>query len=133
MGTEQAISPVAWEVCTTTTRQWLLHLHFYSPCRAWHQLLLSALFQQWRQLRFSYWIERQWGVIMNDITAPNWAKLRMHITLKTNFELVLPERYLAMLVVLDGNDSSHMSGLARGTTGTVVMSPYNLLYCWCCQ
>jgi hypothetical protein len=116
LGTEHAIT-VAWEVHTTTTQQRLLHLQFYSPRTARHQLLLPGLIQRWCQLRFSYWIERQWGS-MNDIAAPGWDELWMHITLKTDWESPLPERYLSPLNAQVGDDSSQISGLTRGTTGT---------------
>jgi hypothetical protein len=45
LGTEHAIT-VAWEVHTTTTQQRLLHLQFYSPRTARHQLLLPGLIQR---------------------------------------------------------------------------------------
>jgi hypothetical protein len=116
LGTEHTIT-VAWEAHTTTTQQRLLHLQFYSPRTARHQLLLPGLIQRWCQLPFSYWIERQWGS-MNDIAAPAWDELWMHITLKTDWESPLPERYLAPLNAQVSDDSSQMSGLTRGTTGT---------------
>jgi hypothetical protein len=123
LGTDHAIT-VAWEVHTTTTQQRLLHLQFYSPRTARHQLLLPGRIQRWCQLRFSYWIERQWDS-MNDIAAPAWDELWMHITLKTNWESPLPERYLAPLNAQVSDDSSQMSGITRGTTGTTSSGAYS--------
>jgi hypothetical protein len=55
---------------------------------------------------------------MNDIAAPSWDKLCMHIFLKTDWKSPLPERYLSQLIAWVGDDSSQVSGLTRRTTGT---------------
>jgi hypothetical protein len=119
-GTDHAVTR-AWEIHTTRTQQQLLSLQYYTARTPRHQLLLPALIQRWCQLRFSYWIERQWGS-MNDLAAPDWSELWMHITLKTDWESPLPDRYLAPLnpgLPTGGslNSGSTMSGLT-GTTGS---------------
>jgi hypothetical protein len=121
LGAAHAVT-TAWEVHTAATQQQLLNLQFYTPRTARHQLLLPGLIQRWCQLRFSYWLELQWNG-MNNVAPPNWAELWMHITLKTDWESPLPERYLTPLapftkpLSVPSSDGSMMSGLT-GTTGS---------------
>jgi hypothetical protein len=62
---------------------------------------------------------------MNDIATPAWDELWMHITLKTDWESRLPERYLAPLNTQVSDDSSQMSGLTRGTTCANLSGAYS--------
>jgi hypothetical protein len=79
------------------TKQNLLSLQqFYRPNTPRHQLLLPALIQQWTQLRFSYWVERQ-RHSLNNIAPPGFHELWMHITLQSDWQSALPDRYLAAL------------------------------------
>jgi hypothetical protein len=75
------------------TKQNLLSLQFYRPKTPMHQLLLPALIQRWTQLRFSYWVERQWHSL-NNIAPPGFDELW---TLQLDWESALPDRYLAVL------------------------------------
>jgi hypothetical protein len=126
LGTEHAVTR-AWETHTAATQQQLLSLQYYTARTPRHQLLLPALIQRWCQLRFSYWIERQWGS-MNDVAPPNWDELWMHITLKTDWESPLPDRYLAPLTpnfpdTGSTGGGSNLSGLTGTTTGTEQRRP----------
>lgn len=126
LGTEHAVTR-AWETHTAATQQQLLSLQYYTARTPRHQLLLPALIQRWCQLRFSYWIERQWGS-MNDVAPPNWDELWMHITLKTDWESPLPDRYLAPLTpnfpdTGSTGGGSNLSGLTGTTTGTQQRRP----------
>jgi hypothetical protein len=121
-GTEHSVTR-AWETHTTRTQQQLLSLQYYTARTPRHQLLLPALIQRWYQLRISYWIERQWGS-MNDLDAPDWSELWMHITLKTDWESPLPDRYLAPLTPdfpTSGslNSGSSLSGLTGTTSNSI--------------
>jgi hypothetical protein len=87
---------IAWEQHATETKRRLITLQFYTPRTPRHQLLLPALIQRWAQLRWSYWVDLQWNS-MNNVPAPSWSDLWMHITLRTDWESPLPERYLAAL------------------------------------
>jgi hypothetical protein len=118
----------AWERHTVSTQQQLLNLQFYTPRTARHQLLLFALIQRWCQLGFSYWLELQWNS-MNDVVPPNWSELWMHITLKTDWESPLPDRYLAPLVPMavppsssgaSSNASTAMSTITGGSAATPI-------------
>jgi hypothetical protein len=116
-GTDHSVT-CAWETHTTSTQQQLLSLQYYTARMPRHQLLLPALIQRWCQLRFSYWMERQWGS-MNDLEAPDWSELWMHITLKTDWESPLPDRYLAPLTPDFPTSGSLNSGsILSGLTGT---------------
>jgi hypothetical protein len=124
----------AWEGHTVATQQQLLNLQFYLPQTPRHQLLLPALIQRWCQLRFSYWLELQWNS-MNNVAPPNWSELWMHITLKMDWELPLPERHLAPLAPsvstppvpgVESGGASQMSPLTNGgssTPGSVTPAP----------
>jgi hypothetical protein len=117
----------AWELHTVATQQQLLNLKLYVPWTARHQLLLPALIQRWCQLHFSYWLELQWNG-MNDVAEPNWSELWMHVTLKTDWESPLPERYLAPLAAtipggFAAGGSSQMSGLTGTTSSTGSTAP----------
>jgi hypothetical protein len=116
-GTEHSVTH-AWESHTASTQQQLLSLQYYTARIPRHQLLLPALIQRWCQLRFSYRIERQLGS-MNDLDAPDWSELWMHITLKTDWESPLPDRYLAPLTPDFPTSGSLNSGsILSGLTGT---------------
>jgi hypothetical protein len=124
LGTTHLVTQ-AWEGHTVATQQQLLNLQFYTPRTPRHQLLLPALIQRWCQLRFSYWLERQWNS-MNDIAPPDWSELWMHITLKTDWESPLPERHLAPLAStlrnppgsVGSGTSTQMSALTGTTTSS---------------
>jgi hypothetical protein len=125
LGAGHAVT-TAWEVHTIATQQQLLNLQFYSPRTPRHQLLLPALIQRWCQLRFSYWLELQWNS-MNDVAPPSWSELWMHVTLKTDWESPLPERYLTPLAAIvpssaSSGGASQISGLT-GTTGSTSSAP----------
>jgi hypothetical protein len=125
LGATHAVT-AAWELHTVATQQQLLNLQFYQPRTARHQLLLPALIQRWCQLRFSYWLELQWNG-MNNVAPPNWSELWMHITLKTDWESPLPERYLTPLAPLipagvPSSSSSQMSALTGSTSSSTTSS-----------
>jgi hypothetical protein len=131
IGTGHVVT-TAWERHTVATQQQLLNLQFYSPRTPRHQLLLPALIQRWCQLRFSYWLELQWNSL-NDVIPPNWSELWMHITLKTDWESPLPDRYLAPLnplttstfpgSVAPSNASTSLSTITGSSTAPSTGSP----------
>jgi hypothetical protein len=87
---------VAWNVLTQETMRRLITLQFYQPRTPRHQLLLPALLQRFAQLRWSYWVSEQWNSL-NNVPAPDYNDIWRCITLKTDWESPLPERYLAQL------------------------------------
>jgi hypothetical protein len=63
---------------------------------------------------------------MNDVVPPSWSELWMHITLKTDWESPLPERYLAPLApmhVPQGTGSSSGSTAMSTITGASSATP----------
>jgi hypothetical protein len=90
---------LAWTRLTQEMSKRMITLQFYTLRTPRHQLLLPALSQRWAQLRWSYWVGQQWNS-MNNVPAPNYLDLWRCLTLKTDWESPLPERYMAELPAL---------------------------------
>jgi hypothetical protein len=113
---------IAWEQHAIETKRRLITLQFYTPRTPRHQLLLPALIQRWAQLRWSYWVDLQWNS-MNDVPAPSWSDLWMHITLRTDWESPLPERYLAALPLLAFQPGKPPTGRIESANPGLVKEP----------